>query len=406
MTDRHSQGPQRPLSVLMVTPKYPYPVVGGLEKQAHELAKALVAKGVQVRALSTRFDVQQAAREPVESVPVYRIPWMDRRLSRFALMPLRLLVAFLRLRSAIDVVHIHQHSPFGLIAILLASFIRKPVITKLPNVGEYGVPGLQRRVLGWLRTRVLLMSDALVAMTTESIRELTAVKYPPQRMLLVPNGIAHDCDTNAQFCDPDSTDVCRVVFVGRLSPEKRLDTLVGAWSKVAAGTTRAVQLELWGEGPSRPALETEVERLGLRASVRVRGHVDDVRNRLTHCHIFVLPSTHEGNSNAVLEAMGAGLPIVATPVGGTPMQVGPDGAQLLVPVGDEDQLADRLLVLIEQPDLRRAIGSAMRKRVLEHFDIDRIADRYICAYRKLISGEAFDLRDCGTLPDGEGACAA
>lgn len=107
-----------------------------------------------------------------------------------------------------------------------------------------------------------------------------------------------------------------------------------------------------------------------------------------------------------LAAMGAGLPIVATPVGGTPMQVGADGARLLVPVGDADQLADRLLMMIDQPDLRRAIGCAMRKRVLEHFDIDRIADRYICAYRKLISGEAFDLRDCGTLPDGEGACAA
>lgn len=406
MTDRHRQGPQRPLCVLMVTPKYPYPVVGGLEKQAHELAKALVAKGVQVRALSTRFDVQQAATEPVDSVPVYRIPWMDRRLSRFALMPLRLLVAFLRLRSAIDVVHIHQHSPFGLIAILLTLLIRKPVITKLPNVGDYGVPGLRHSALGRFRTRVLLMSDALVAMSTVSIRELATVHYPPQRILRVPNGVTTDYSANARLGDSDHTGDCRVVFAGRLSPEKRLDTLLTAWSKVASRTARAVQLEILGEGPCGPAIQTEVERLGLRASVRMHGHVDDVRNRLQHCHIFVLPSTHEGNSNAVLEAMGAGLPIVATPVGGTPMQVGPDGAQLLVPVGDADQLADRLLMLIEQPNLRRTIGNAMRKRVLEHFDIDRIADRYICAYRKLISGEASDLRDCGTLPDGENECAA
>ena len=397
--------PQR-LHVLMVTPKYPHPVVGGLEKQSHELAKALIAKGVKVSALSTRFDVRQAATEVVDSVRVHRIPWTDRRISRFALMPFRLMVAPLRIRADVDVVHIHQHSPFGLMVILLTLLIQKPVITKLPNVGEYGVPGLQRGALGWIRTRVLVTSDAVVAMSNESLAELTEIHYPPQRVLQAPNGITADGNADATFRVPDRADVCRVVFVGRLSPEKQLDTLLRAWSKVASGTNRVVQLELLGDGPDAAAVRAEVDRLAIADTVRMRGHVENVRQRLKYCHIFVLPSTHEGNSNAVLEAMAAGLPVVATPVGGTPMQVGPDGAQLLVPVGDVDQLAERLLMLIEQPHLRLVLGSAMRKRVLEQFDINRIADRYICAYQTLVSGEAVDLRDCGTLPDGASVCAA
>jgi glycosyltransferase involved in cell wall biosynthesis len=390
----------------MVTPKYPHPVVGGLEKQSHELAKALIAKGVKVSALSTRFDVSQAAIEVVDSVRVHRVPWIDRRISRFALMPLRLLVALLRLRSTIDVVHIHQHSPFGLMVILLTLFIRKPVITKLPNVGEYGVPGLRRSALGWFRFRILVTSRALVAMSTESLAELTAVNYPPQRILAVPNGITPDCDANATSRDPGRADVSRVVFVGRLSREKGINTLLRAWSRVASRASCAVQLELWGEGPDAAAVREEIERLAIADTVKMLGHIANVRHRLQDCHIFVLPSIHEGNSNAVLEAMAAGLPVVATPVGGTPMQVGPDGARLLIPVGDVDQLAERLLMLIENPNLRRVIGSAMRKRVLELFDISRVADRYICAYQALVSGEAFDLRDCGTLPDGEDGCAA
>lgn len=387
----------------MVTPKYPYPVVGGLEKQAHELAKALIAKGLCVRVLSTTFDLRQSASELVDSVPVRRIAWTENRFSRFVLMPLRLLVELLRLRSTADVVHIHQHSPFGLTVIVLALLMRLPVITKIPNVGAYGLPGLRRSLLGRLRVRVLLASDALVAMSTETTSELMAVHYPAQRVLQAPNGIGPSCDATAQICDSGRHDVCRVVFVGRLNPQKRLDTLLRAWAEVVSRTTSAVQLELWGDGPDASAIQAEIQRLAITDSVRMLGHVENVRQRLQSCDIAVLPSTHEGNSNAVLEAMAAGLPVVATPVGGTPMQVGSEGTPLLVPVGNPGLLADRLLMLIENPEARRAFGDAMHKRVAEHFDIDRVADRYICAYEKLRAGAEFDLRECGTLPDSEGA---
>jgi glycosyltransferase involved in cell wall biosynthesis len=114
----------------------------------------------------------------------------------------------------------------------------------------------------------------------------------------------------------------------------------------------------------------------------------------------VLPSAYEGNSNAVLEAMEAGLPVIATKVGGTPMQIGPEGADLLVPVDDADSLADQLVRLINDSALRRAYGDAMRRRARDNFDIARIAKRYICAYQKLATDGQIDLRECGRLPEG------
>jgi glycosyltransferase involved in cell wall biosynthesis len=126
--------------------------------------------------------------------------------------------------------------------------------------------------------------------------------------------------------------------------------------------------------------------------------VDNVRRKLPAADIFVLPSRTEGNSNAVLEAMEAGLPIVATTVGGTPMQVGEEGEPLLFNVGDSNTLAERLLLLIQDAGLRRHYGEAMRRRVERHFDILHVAEVYRGAYGCLSRSLRFNMHHCGALP--------
>ncbi len=96
--------------------------------------------------------------------------------------------------------------------------------------------------------------------------------------------------------------------------------------------------------------------------------------------VFVLPSHFEGNSNAVLEAMAAGLPVVATDVGGTAMQVGEPGRDFLLTPGDRAGLARALGRLIDDAALRRQVGSAMRRRIDDHFDIAAVARVYAAAY--------------------------
>jgi glycosyltransferase involved in cell wall biosynthesis len=302
--------------VLMVVPQYPFPVVGGLERQAHELALALRFFGVDVQVVSGRVIPAQPDLEDVEGIRVHRLPWMHQRLARFLRLPFHVFVTLYRLRMSYDVVHLHQHSWFGLYTILIAKLLGKPILTKLPSVGVFGVPGLRSGRLGLLKLKILFSSDALVAMSDKSLQELRVAGFPTQRVLAVPNGISlhQPAGTPAESVPLSGT--CKVVFVGRIAEEKRVDLLLEHWASVQRQCPGEAELEIWGSGPLQVTLQRRCVELGLSKSVTWRGHVEGVRRRLPTMDIFVLPSVVEGNSNAILEAMAAGLPVISTRIGG------------------------------------------------------------------------------------------
>ena len=373
--------------VMMVVPQYPYPVVGGLERQAHELAKALRELGLDVQALSGRVKPGQPSCEIVEGIAVFRIPWSRKKYVRFLRTPFDLFRVLYAQRNTYDVIHLHQPSWFSLFTILVAKLLRVPILTKLPNVREFGLPGVAAGRFGGLKLAILLCTDALVAMSRESLAELRQTDFPTGRVLATPNGIRLDRVrpmTNALAFD---TQPCRVVFVGRLIEQKGLDILLAAWSKMVHVEKAHAILELWGSGLIETVLRRRCDELRLADSVIFRGHVEDVRCRLPEMDVFVLPSHAEGNSNAVLEAMAAGLPIVSTHVGGTPMLVGHEGANFLCEPGDVDSLVANMLNLIQDPEVRIQVGSAMRRRVERHFDMSRVAQTYADAYRFLTVGQ-------------------
>jgi glycosyltransferase involved in cell wall biosynthesis len=156
--------------------------------------------------------------------------------------------------------------------------------------------------------------------------------------------------------------------------------LLYAWKNIVNNSEQKVQLELWGEGPLEFELKILCKDLNINDSVIFRGHMDSVQQNLKHMDIFVLASSVEGNSNAILEAMAAGLPIVCTRVGGASMQIGPEGERFLVEPGDQDSLQNKLMELIENSMLRKKLGSTMHKRILSNFEIHKVADTYITAY--------------------------
>lgn len=384
---------------MVFVPQYPYPVLGGLERQSHELSKALASLGIELQVLSGKIVPEQPDSEEVEGISVTRMRWFKWKSLRFALTPFYLLLNLWRQRGNYDVIHQHQHSWIGLYLILVARFLKKPVLTKLPNVGELGIPGIRKKSLGWLRLVLLRRSSAIVAMSEISVQELIEIGYPRNRILTVPNGIVHSSGRDQAVDDLSSdTAVCRVVFAGRMVDQKCVDVLLKAWSKVQLELKGHARLELWGGGPLEGELKRMCKSLEIEDSVVFAGHLQDVATRLRAVDVFVLPSMVEGNSNAVLEAMEAGLPIVATPVGGTPMQVGPEGARFLFPVGEHQALSENLLRLIQDPGLRRTSGQAMSERIGEYFDLQKVASSYIRAYRELVFSDHVDLSECAVLP--------
>jgi glycosyltransferase involved in cell wall biosynthesis len=367
----------------MAVPKYPFPVVGGLERQSHELAKALVQRGHAVHAVSSRFDPGQNVFEVIDGVRLHRVKWVGFRPARFLLFPFSLARIFVNLKQDVDLVHVHNVSWFGAFVTLLARTLGLPVITKLPNSGDFGIPGMRRGPFGALRIALFKRSDAIIAMTPEIVAELDSICYPAVRVLKVTNGIPL---FPAPSREPRSSETVNAIYVGRLSPEKGLSDLLHAWGLVNARATRRIKLRMIGDGPQAKELRAMAVALDLGETVEFFGHCGDVPAELAKANIFILPSYAEGNSNAILEAMSAGLPIVATRVGGASIQIGSDGERFLVRPGDRQALADGLLELIEDEALQLCLGAAMRARVERMFAMDRVAAIYEQAYELILSG--------------------
>lgn len=367
------------IRVLMFVPQYPYPVLGGLEKQSHELARALIRRGVSVQVVSGKIDADQANTDRVEGVPVFRVSWSGNKLVRVVTAPLAIAIHMWRHRASFDVVHVHQHSWASLYVLLVARLLRKPTLAKLPGFGDFGLPGIRRSVFGRIKQAILISSDSIVAMSPESLAELRAAGYPQSRILMSPNGIDPDLYPLARHVGGPS---CQVVFVGRLTEEKQLTLLLDVWADLCPGK-QDHHLHIWGCGPLDAELRQQAARLGIERNLTFGGHVGNVPTRLTDMDVFVLPSRAEGNSNAILEAMAAGLPIVSTAVGGTAMQVGPAGQAFLCDPGDDAALRNALSSLISNAPLRRLLGAAMRRRVEDHFHIAKVAATYAAAYQDL-----------------------
>ena len=373
------------MRILMAVPKYPLPIIGGLERQAHELAKALARRGLAVHALSGRFERGQQEVEIIDGIRVHRLKWIEFRPARFLLSPFSLARILYRLKREVDLVHVHNLGWFGAFVTLFAKALGLPVITKLPNFGDNGIPGMRRRRFGFLYVALLKRSDTIIAMTPESVAELAGIGYPTSRVLKVTNGIAltPESPPTPRASQPQ---MLHVIFVGRLAEEKDLPGLLHAWVAVKLRATRPVKLRLIGDGPQAAELRGLAVALDLGETVEFFGYCGNVPAELAKADLFVLPSYREGNSNAILEAMRARLPIIATRVGGASIQVGSEGERFLVPPGDRDALADRLVELIEDETLRLRLGAAMRERIESVFAIDRIAAIYEQAYELILSG--------------------
>lgn len=238
----------------------------------------------------------------------------------------------------------------------------------------YIAPGLKRRAMeGLFASRVVRH----LCVSQSVADHLVAHGHPPGTLTVIANGIPLGGvavrDDARPMADPP-----RLACVGRLSPEKGQDILVEAIGLWRGGT---VTLDLLGDGPLRPRIQARVAERGLGNRVRLLGMVGDVGARLQEYDGFVLPSLTEGLSLALLEAMAAGLPVVATAVGETPKVLGRDG--ILVPPGDAPALAAGIAAMIADP---AALGRAAnaRRRVRRDHGIAATAAGYADVFDRII----------------------
>ncbi len=278
-----------------------------------------------------------------------------------------------------DVVHVNRCTPWacaaGTAAALALPAARVTTVDQLP------LRTVALSVL--LRTRELTRRvDAAVAVGEASARRIEDF-YALGRgsVLSIPNYVPDPGPpspaVSAPTADPADGPL-RLVAVGRLDAVKGHDVLLSALDDVP-GTT----LTVLGEGALRPELERLVVDLGLADRVRLPGWSEDVAAELSSYDALVLPSRSEGWPLIVVEAMLAGLPVVATPVGSVPEAVREDTG-LLVPKDDIGALADALRRLRDDRDLARRLGRRGREVAATGMTADRMAQRWLDLWTQLL----------------------
>lgn len=190
----------------------------------------------------------------------------------------------------------------------------------------------------------------------------------------------------------------RIISVGRLRPEKAHEVLIAAVARLRPAW-RDVKLRLVGEGPREAALREMVASLGLEDCVEFLGHRDDVPGLLREADVFVLPSRTEASPNAVLEAMGAGLPVVACRVGGIPEAVTDGVTGLLVPPDDVTELAGAVFHLFATPSAGERLGFAARRYVESHYSFSRMVSAFENLYLSELTRRGYKVAAPGLQRD-------
>ena len=195
------------------------------------------------------------------------------------------------------------------------------------------------------------------------------------------NDVATRGELGVQSNGPLVGTVCRLV-----EPKKGLSVLLQAMAELkGAGADRGCQLLIVGEGPARQSLEALSQRLGLSPCVRFVGARRDIPRILPLLDLFVLPSLYEGFGIAILEAMAAGKPVVATTVGGIPEFVVPGDTGLLVEPGHAPALAEAIGCLLGDPERARRMGIRGRERVRAGFQMATVVQRHEQVYEACLA---------------------
>jgi glycosyltransferase involved in cell wall biosynthesis len=366
--------PRRPVRVLQVALSLD---PGGTERLVLDIARGLASHGLEPAVCCLDSPGAWAADLERDGIPVESLA------RRPGFRPgVSVGIARIARERRIDVLHCHQYTPYvyGCLAKLLRPSLRL-VFTEHGRLSDAPPSAKRRLVNPWLAR----VPGARFAVCEELKRYLVAEGFPENRLGVIYNGIdlgsAPGPDDRRAARERLGLDDTRLVVgtVARLDPVKDHATLLDAFARIRGHVPDAA-LVLIGDGPERTALEARAAAAGIADAVSFLGTRSDVRRLLPGLDLFVNSSRTEGVSLTIVEAMAAGLPVVATRVGGTPEVVADGRTGLLVPPADPETMAAAAAALAADPERARRLGVAARALAEERFAFDRMLDRYVSAY--------------------------
>lgn len=359
---------------------------GGTGRHVLDLSEGLLGRGCEVHLVYSPGRIDRQFEERMETLTGLRRTAMPMHTGIHPrdLGVVRAVRRYMREHGPFDAVHGHS-SKGGAVARLASMFTDVPAHYTLHGFIIMD-PGLARwKRLFYLGIELVLSrwTRRIIAVSPEEARAAVRFGLGRSRVALVPNGIGPIAlvgRAEARRALGIADDALVVGFVGRLVEQKAPHVLLRAFAAaVAAVPTADWMLVLIGSGPLADELKREAAALGVADRVRMPG-ARDARGVLAAFDVFALSSRKEGLPYVVLEAMAAGLPVVATSSAGVEVLVGPGENGSVVPADDAPAFASALAALASQEGLRDAYGEASRRRAAR-FTIDAMVDGTLAAYR-------------------------
>lgn len=300
------------------------------------------------------------------------------------------LLAIVR-RNRIDLIHAHWFLPQGLVAAVARTVVSRPLVMSAHGSDVLAMrSGIRRRMLQFAARR----ADACTTVTNFLRSELYSATGVEAQV--IPMGV--DLET---FASGDATagrihakpPRRSILFVGRLVPQKGVRHLLEAMVRVREEIPTS-RLVIVGDGPDRPALERRAAELGLGECVDFAGPLphSEVTGRYREADVLVLPSVQnrqgqaEGLPVVLLEAGAAGLPVVASAIGGVPDLVNDGTTGLLVNPGESDEIATAVTDLLRDDALYTVVAGGLRDAVIARYSRESVVGQFDALFRSLVPG--------------------
>jgi glycosyltransferase involved in cell wall biosynthesis len=367
----------------------PLPPREGIGFYCWNLARELILKGHQVM-LITRGGLQRTTREVVDGITIYRPPFVPLYPFHVYLHGVFVNRLVRQLEGEIDLIHLHTplvkfpQTQMPALVTFHSSIMFDSQATKVTNFFTL-LMRLQAPVSVQLEKQMIARTSKIAAVSNPVANHLSQYPISTRNISVVFNGVDSDLFGTNEYEKPVVKGKIKVLAVGRLAPGKGLEDFIVAAS-IVNQINPNIEFVIAGEGILKKTLTGLIARLKLDSIVRLLGQVldrQDVADLYHSSDVFVLPSHHEGLPTVVLEAMAAGLPVVATMVGGIPGLIVDEVNGLLIMPGDPQLLAEKILQLVNDEPLRVELGKKAKQTVLDNYTWDKISDLHIQLYEEL-----------------------
>jgi glycosyltransferase involved in cell wall biosynthesis len=353
--------------------------IGGAQIHVRDLAAAVAAQGHRPTVITSGSGTF------IDDLRALGIPVVVLRHLTTPIRPLEDLRALREVHAVLlelgpDLIAAHS-SKAGILARLAARRLRVPVVFTVHGWAfTPGVPKLEAAIYRQVERLVGPLASRIIAVSEYDRRlGLEARIASPQRLVTVHNGMP---DVSPDLRADPTRSPPRLVMVARYGAQKDHPTLLRALAELR---NHPWELDLIGDGPLMAETEALARQLGLGGRVHFLGQRNDVDTLLAAAQVSLLVTNWEGFPLSVLEAMRAGLPVVASDVGGVAESVRDGENGFLVPRGDPSVLRDRVERLLRDPELRQRLGASGRDRFVRDFTLEVAVRRTLDVYRDALA---------------------